>query len=76
MKLEQVIGNGSGLASALNTIRDFETFKKMQEEEVMRSLCIPASLLQGESNYSSARLDAKLFSPKKPVESRALIVRP
>jgi hypothetical protein len=75
MKLEQVIGNGSGLASALNTIRDFETFKKMQEE-VMRSLCIPASLLQGDFNYSSARLDANLFPPKKPVESRALIVRP
>jgi len=42
---------------------------------IIQSLCIPAEILQGDSNYSSARFDAKLFPQKKPVESRALIVR-
>jgi len=75
MKLDQVIGNGSGLAPALEMISLFKTMKKM-EEEMIRSLCIPAEMLQGDFNYSSARLDANLVPPKKPVESRALIVRP
>lgn len=73
MSSDEVIANGSGMSLPPNCFWHKETIARAHRE-IIQSLFIPAELLQGESNYSSAKLDAQSFPPKRQVESLSMIV--
>jgi hypothetical protein len=68
------ITNASGMSLPPNCFWHKETIARAHRE-IMQALSIPAELLQGESSYSSARLDVQSFPPQRLAESRSMIIR-